>query len=383
MSFLSFLIKNLLRRKTRTLLTVLGVAVALSTIVTLRGVAHGFQQSFEENFEHRGADLIVTAAGVPDQLRSDLDQRIGPKILAVPGVVRATPGLVELVDVQRGEGTLSVMVNGWRMDAITFDDLRLRSGRRLQEGDRRKIMIGMTLAQHLNKGVGDSVEMQRQLFEVVGVYQSFTVFENGGAVVPLAELQELMLRKGSVTGFSVVLEDAEDKAALVQRVKERIEAITDDEGRPYRIDAQTTRDYVSKSLPIRLANGMAWVTSMIALLIGAVSMLNTMIMSVMERTREVGVLRAIGWRKRRVVYMVLGEALILSLAAMAVGTVVAFGIIRWLATLPETSGFVSGRLAPVVVLEALAMTVVLALAGGSYPAYRAARWLPSEALRHE
>ena len=66
MSFLSFLIKNLLRRKTRTLLTVLGVAVALSTIVTLRGVAHGFQQSFEENFEHRGADLIVTAAGVPD-----------------------------------------------------------------------------------------------------------------------------------------------------------------------------------------------------------------------------------------------------------------------------------------------------------------------------
>jgi putative ABC transport system permease protein len=383
MSFLSFLIKNLLRRKTRTLLTVLGVAVALSTIVTLRGVAHGFQQSFEENFEHRGADLIVTAAGVPDQLRSDLDQRIGPKILAVPGVVRATPGLVELVDVQRGEGTLSAMVNGWRMDAITFDDLKLRSGRRLQEGDRRKIMIGMTLAQHLNKGVGDTVEMQRQLFEVVGVYQSFTVFENGGAVVPLAELQELMLRKGSVTGFSVVLENAEDKAALVQRVKEQIEAITDDEGRPYRIDAQTTRDYVSKSLPIRLANGMAWVTSMIALLIGAVSMLNTMIMSVMERTREVGVLRAIGWRKRRVVYMVLGEALILSLAAMAVGTVVAFGIIRWLATLPETSGFVSGRLAPVVVLEALAMTVVLALTGGSYPAYRAARWLPSEALRHE
>jgi len=383
MSFLSFLIKNLLRRKTRTLLTIFGVAVALSTIVTLRGVAHGFQQSFEENFEHRGADLIVTAAGVPDQLGSDLDQRIGPKILAVPGVVRATPGLVELVDVQRGEGTLSVMVNGWRMDAITFDDLRLRSGRRLQEGDRRKIMIGMTLAQHLNKGVGDTVEMQRQLFEVVGVYQSFTVFENGGAVVPLAELQELMLRKGSVTGFSVVLEDAEDKAALVQRVKAQIEAITDDEGRPYRIDAQTTRDYVSKSLPIKLANGMAWVTSMIALLIGAVSMLNTMIMSVMERTREVGVLRAIGWRKRRVVYMVLGEALILSVAAMAVGTVVAFVVIRWLATLPETSGFVSGRLAPVVVLEALAMTVVLALTGGSYPAYRAARWLPSEALRHE
>jgi putative ABC transport system permease protein len=86
---------------------------------------------------------------------------------------------------------------------------------------------------------------------------------------------------------------------------------------------------------------------------------------------------------RRVVCMVMGEALLLSLAATAMGTAAAWLVMRWLAQLPQTSGFMTGELAPVVLLEGLAMTLVVALCGGLYPAYRAAKWMPSEALRHE
>lgn len=383
MTFFAFLIKNLLRRRTRTVLTILGVGVAMATIVTLRGVAHGFERSFQQNFEHRGADLIVTQAGVPDQLRSDITEKVGPLLTAIPGVLRATPGLVELLDFQRGEGTHSAIVNGWNIGDAPFEDLTIQSGRGFHKQDRRKILLGKTLAQNLNKKVGSFVEVQRQKFEVIGIYDSFTLHENGGAVLPLPELQELMLRKGSVTGFSVVLTAGADKNDTMDRVRSQIESLTDEEGNPYRITAQTTREYVSKAMPIRLAHGMAWVTSLIALVIGSISMLNTMIMSVMERTKEIGILRALGWRMKRVVAMVLGEALILSLAAMTAGTLAAFAVLRWLAHRPETNGFVSGEMAPVVLLEGLLMTVVLAVIGGSYPAYRAARWLPSEALRHE
>ncbi|MFM7151621.1 MAG: ABC transporter permease, partial [Gemmataceae bacterium] len=379
MTFFSFLMKNLLRRRVRTLLTILGVAVAFATIVSLRGVAHGFEKSFQENFEQRGADLIVTASGVPDQLRSDLDQRIGPKINALKGVERTVPGLVELVDLQRGEGTFSAMINGWELTSPLFEDLKINSGRKLQEGDRRKIMLGFTLAQHLNKKIDDTLEVQRQSFTVVGIYQSFNVFENGAAIIPLPELQDLMLRKNSVTGFSVVLAADFKKKDLMDDLRNRIESITDDDGVPYRISAQPTREYISKSLPIRLSHGMAWVTSLIALVIGAISMLNTMIMSVLERTREIGILRAIGWRVRRVILMIMGEALLLTLAAAIVGTLVAALGLRWLARVPETSGFVSGELAPMVLLEALAMVFLVALIGGSYPAFRAAGLPPSEA----
>jgi putative ABC transport system permease protein len=383
MYFVTLLLKNLLRRKARSLLTLLGLAVAIGTVMTLRGVAQGFEESFLENFERRGVDLVVTASGVPDQLRSDLDQRIGPRIEQLPGVSRATPGLLELVDVRRGDSVTSALVNGWEPGCPLFDDLTIVGGRTLRPDDRRAVLLGIGLAEHLNKGVGDTIEMQRETFTVVGIYQSFTVFENGGAVTALAELQELMARPGSVTGFTVVLRPSDDKQALLDAVRSRIESFRDEDGRPYRLAAQPTREYVTGSLHIRLAHGMAWVTSGIALVIGAISMLNTMIMSVMERTKEIGILRAVGWGRWRVVRMVLGEAQLLGAAGAVLGTGAALLVVRVLAHTPVTSGFVSGRVPSAVLAEGLALTLLVTLIGGGYPAARAARLPPTEALRHE
>jgi putative ABC transport system permease protein len=383
MYFVTFLLKNLLRRKTRSLLTLLGLAVAVGTVVTLRGVSEGFERSFLETFERRGVDLVVTASGVPDQLRSDLDERLGRRIEQIPGVRRAMPGLLELVDVKRGDSVISVLVNGWEPGSALFNDLALPSGRTLLPEDRRAVLLGVSLARNLNKGPGDTVELQGDTFKVVGVYQSFSVFENGGAVVPLAELQELMARPGGVTGFSVVLEPSEDREALLASVRARIESLTDERGRPYRIAAEPSRQYVTGSLHIQLAHGMAWLTSGIALVIGAISMLNTMLTSVLERTKEIGILRAVGWGKFRVVRMVLGEAVLLSAAGAALGVLAAMLSLRALAHVPQTSGFVSGELAPSVLLEGVLLTLGVTLIGGGYPATRAARLLPTEALRHE
>jgi putative ABC transport system permease protein len=128
---------------------------------------------------------------------------------------------------------------------------------------------------------------------------------------------------------------------------------------------------------------MAWLTSGIALVIGAISMLNTMITSVMERTKEIGILRAVGWGRLRVVRMILGESLLLSAAGAVLGAGTALAVIRVLARVPQTSGFVSGQLAPSVLVEGLFLTLFVTLIGGGYPAARAARLLPTEALRHE
>jgi putative ABC transport system permease protein len=383
MYFATFLLKNLVRRKARSLLTILGIAVAIGTVVTLRGVSYGFERSFRANFEHRGIDLVVVAAGIPDQLRSDLDENIGPRIERIQGVRRVSSGLLELLDIERGDSVISILVNGWRAGSAQLDDLAIVSGRRIRPKDSGAIMLGVTLAENLKKGVGDSVTMQGERFDVVGVYRSFDIFENGGAVVPLATLQRLMVRPRSVTGFTVELEPVKDKEALADAVRRQIEALVDAEGKPYGITAQPTRAYVSGTIYIRMANGMAWITSGIALIVGGITILNTMIMAVMERTKEIGILQALGWVRVRVLGMILGEALLLSLTGAAVGIGAAMLVIRWLAGVPQTSGFVSGGLSPVVIAEGLGLTLLMSLIGGVGPAYRAAGMQPTEALRHE
>jgi putative ABC transport system permease protein len=383
MYFATLLLKNLVRRKARSLLTILGIAVAIGTVVTLRGVSYGFERSFRANFEGRGIDLVVVAAGIPDQLRSNLDEDIGPRIEQIEGVRRVSSGLLELVDIERGDTIISILVNGWRPDSTQLAQLEIVSGRAIRPEDSRAIMLGVTLAENLHKGVGDTVTMQGERFEVVGVYRSFDIFENGGAVVPLATLQRLMVRTGSVTGFTVELEPAKDKKALADAVRRRIEALADARGKPYGITAQPTQAYVSGTIYIRMANGMAWITSGIALIVGGITILNTMITAVMERTKEIGLLQALGWVRARVLGMVLGEALLLSLTGAAIGIGAAMLVIKWLAGVPQTSGFVSGGLSPVVIAEGMGLTLLMSLVGGLGPAYRAAGLQPTEALRHE
>jgi putative ABC transport system permease protein len=383
MYFTTFLLKNLIRRRARSLLTILGIAVAIGTVVTLRGVSYGFERSFRANFERRGIDVVVVAAGIPDQLQSNLDADIGPQIARIEGVRRVSTGLLEVVNIARDDSVMSVLVNGWPPGGGQFDELTIVSGRAIRPEDSRAIMLGVTLAEHLHKGVGDTVMMQDERYDVVGIYRSFDLFENGGAVVPLITLQKEMARLGRVTGFTVALEPARDKEALADTVRRRIEALVDAEGKPFGITAQPTRAYVNNTVYIRMANGMVWITSGIALVVGAITILNTMIMAVMERTKEIGILQALGWVRARVLGMILGETLLLSLTGAAVGVGAAMLIVKWLARMPQTSGFVSGEISTIVIAEGLGLTILMSLIGGVGPAYRAAFLEPTEAIRHE
>ncbi len=180
MRFTTLIVRNLTRRRTRTVLTALGLAVGIAAVMALTAVAWGFERSFLNIYESKGVDLVVVRAGVADRLSSNLDQGLGVRLRKIEGVENVAASLMDAVSFEE-QGLVSVLVSGWEPGSLLFQGLKLREGRALQAGDARVAMLGRVLALSLKKHEGDTVEIAGEAFKVVGVYESTSLFENGGS----------------------------------------------------------------------------------------------------------------------------------------------------------------------------------------------------------
>ena len=389
MWFSSFIIKNLFRRKVRSLLTATGIAVAIGTMVALLGITDNFTKSTYDSFAKHGLDLLVTGGNV-DQLSSNLDIRLRDQIAAIPGVDKVGTGIISYQSCRRvtGKGVSIYFVQGWEAGTFLFDNLKLEKGRFLRPGDQRVAILGPTAAANLGGtkgplGLGDQILINDEgPFEVIGIAEGVSVFENAFITIPLKEMQAIMgFKPTQVTGFSVVLKKTGPDAGNVDTVQRAIENIKGPNGK--RLTAKSTREYTESMLHIRIAHAMAVMTSIVAVVIGAIGMLNTMIMSVLERVREIGILRAVGWRKSRVVRMILGESVLLSLVGAVLGIGSAALLTQALTRMPAVNGYLTGGIPPVVMVQGMLIALAVGFLGGVYPAWRASRLLPTEAVRHE
>ncbi|MFO0908882.1 MAG: ABC transporter permease [Isosphaeraceae bacterium] len=373
MRFSTLILRNLMRRGVRTALTVLGLCVGVSAVVSLLGISWGFEHSFMTIYETKGIDLVIVKARV-DRLTSNLDESLEGKIAAVAGVEGVVGSLTEVVSFEDAN-LVSVLVNGWRPGSRLFRGIRVLEGRSIGDGAKKEAMLGRVLALNLKKKTGDPLQVAGEPFTVVGIYESDSLFENGGLIVPLKELQRMMGREGDVSGFVVSAKERDLKQ--VEALGKRIEAAVPG------VAAVPARDFVQGDNQIRLVKAMAWATSVIAMVLGSVGVLNTMLMTVFERTREIGILRALGWRRTRVLSLVLGEATLLGLSGAVLGSVLGYVGVKLLALSPMASIFINANLPWSVLGIGILLGLALSLAGGLYPALHAASLDPTEALRHE
>lgn len=396
MYFTAFVLKNLTRRPARTALTVLGLAVAIGSTIALLGMSANFRAAMSETFEKRGVDLVVVAAGAADQLSSEIDQGVVDEVRAMPGVAAVDAALVDLTEMQRRDPdpakpddvppSMQVLVQAWLPENFGFADMELLAGRPLTPADagHHRAILGSKLAENMSKGVGDTITILQQKFEIVGVFKTVNVYETGGVVVLLADYQQVSGRKGKVTGFSLRVRKSEATAdADVEAVRRQILALKGPDGKPRRLTAERPQKYLDNAAHLKLTRAMAWMVSAIGILIGVISMLNTMVMSVLERTQEIGILRAVGWPRTRVVRMVLAEAVLLGVISAVVGAVGAVAVTHLLARSPAVNGFIEGGVPLAVALQGVGIAALIGLLGGAYPAIRAARLLPTEAIRHD
>jgi len=376
MRFHTFVLKNVLRRRVRSSLTVVGMAVAVGAVVALVGISRGFERSFLAIYQRQKVDLIIQQRGVKQKLTSVLDAKLGDQIAKVQGVKTVNSGLVDFTSMDE-LGPVGVLVQGWEANSPLMTELNIVAGRHLDASDKNSVLLGERLATSLEKKAGDTINIfDNETYTIRGVFKGTTVYENGSMVVLISDLQRFMGRPDQVSGFTVVVDRPDDKAEI-ERIRHEIEAFGKN------LEVTPTTEFVNSTTEILFIRAMAWLTSAIALVIGTVGMLNTMVMSVFERTREIGILRAIGWGRWRVVRMILMESILLSIVGGIVGTAGAVLLIHILSNQPAASGMIDSYVAPGVIAQGFIIALCVGLLGAAYPAYRGAQLLPTEALRHE
>jgi len=373
LSFIGFAWKNLWRRRLRTLLTLCGIGMAIGAFVALVGFSRSFEQEWLRLYTSSGTDIDVVEKTF---LNTSIDESLATRLRAVAVVDRAEPMMYNIMDLTP---EINAIVFGWPDDSYEFNSLTFTSGARFH-GDKAEIILGELLARNLNKKVGDTVEMQGASFLVAGIYNGGTALEAGAVIMPLHQLQQISSLQGKVSGFHVRLRPlpvGESREHYLKRAQTLIEAALPG------LNAQPAAERAANNQFVTLAKAIAWGTSSIALMMGILGIANTMVMSVFERTREIGILRAIGWKGWRVMMLIQIEAVVLGVGGGILGIGFGWGVLRLLSALPQTATIVSSSLSPLYLFQAFAIAVFSGLLAGAFPAWRGAHLSPIEALRHD
>lgn len=381
MLFAELIFKNLRCWPLRTFLTVCGLGVAVMAMATLWSVAWGYANSAKEFYSARGVDIVVVRAGVANRLTSSLRAELADRFRFIAGVVKVDGSLTDMVSLADAN-LLGIPLRGLSPDGFAMRQFSLTEGKGLLNGERDAVLIGRGIADALNKHPRDTLRVENKDFRVAGVIAADNPFDSNSVIATLVDVQELMGRPGIVSEFQIQTHASIQDERALRRVCHEIENLTAN-GQPLGLKAQPTHQFVDGATEAKLGSSLAWAVSVIVIALSLVGMLNTMLMSVSERTREFGVLRAIGWRRARMVWMIVGESLLIGVASAILGGTTAWVLVRLLSSWGRTSLLVPERLTVAALLPAIAGTVLAAIVGSLYPAVRAASVPPVESLRHE
>jgi putative ABC transport system permease protein len=369
------ILENLSRRRTRTLLTIVGIAIGIAAIVALGAVADGLVANSAGVFSRSGGDLVLAQAEVASGTLAPMfvgtGEDVGRAVAAIPGVEEVAGMVYTLVQMP---GIPYFPVFGYDPEDFAIRHFKIVEGETLEPGSRgRQVIIGRVTAGSLDKGVGDVLKLAGRAYRIAGIYETGISFEDLGAVIPLVEAQALTGQRRKVTLYLLRLKTLDQMGTLRARILRRFPDLT----------VSSTTEVANQIGFVQTTGDFAWMISLVAALVGGVGVLNTVMMSIFERRREIGVLRAVGWRKRKVLGMILGESLTLSLAGGVLGSILGLALVKALGRIPTVASFLPGVLTPDIFARSLVATLVLSAAGGLYPAWRAAGLVPVEALRYE
>lgn len=369
MTFFSLAFRGLRRRPVRTSLTLAGISLGIAAVVALVGISQGFEKSWDSGMEARGTDIVVnnmSTSLVPTPFPAEARDRIA----ALPGIAAICSLLVQPMGV---ENAALILVSGREWGGYEWQNLKVIEGRLPKDADEPAVVLGRTAAEMLEKKVGDPVQIETQELTVVGIVDGGALVENGSIILALPRLQAITGNDGRVNIIDIRVQPGTTDTQIKELIQEISRLVPEARAMP-------AGGHMASSQGFRFIKAMSWGTSLLAIFVGVFGVMNTMLMTVFERTQEICLLLAIGWKRSRIVALILWESALLGLMGGILGVLLGVVGVMLLTSMPAIRGLLEPDLNPGLLATSVAIAVLVGVLSGLYPAWRSSRLNPGAAL---
>ena len=372
--FITLILKNPFRNKTRSALSIIGIAIGIATIVALGLITAGMEDSVQSTFNEGAAEITVTNStnigGASGLLNASLIDDLKNMTNVSDAVGQLSVSESNQSFQSRGPvlGTTVYGVNASKLNLVGISNVNGR----IYEEDSYEVIIGTRYADLNNFSLGDNLSFLGHDFEVVGIYETGNMMTDNGVYTSLSMLQNIS-DTDRVSSILVKTSEGANDTIISENIRDR-----------YGNVSTLTSEELSSMMEdvIKILDSASLAISGLAIIVGAIGVINTMVMTVYERTKEIGVLKSIGWKNKKILKMILGETLVITTLSGIIGAIFGILIAEVGVRLFATEGF-SLVYTPKTFILAFGITLIVGIIGGLYPAYKASKLAPTEALRYE
>lgn len=369
--------RNIRKRKVRTALTVLGIVVGVTAIVALTSVSEGMQLQMTEWIKSSmGADLIVTGTGSSEIMpEGKIPEDYLDAIVGLKDVKSASGQLYAMGFVEGMSSLIKGVDPDTKLSHITFVKGSMLSEERLNEA-----VIGQKLGSRLKLDVGDYVafssQSQSSEFKIVGIFQATSMMMDESSIISLSSAQELFEDEGRVSSVLVNLYDSIDVGAVKSEIERMLSGIRV-------VEQSQVLENVRQGTEI--IKVFLLMVASISMLVAGIGIMNTMFISVIERRRDIGIMKAVGMSRVKILYVFLSEAVLLGILGGLIGCVSGVAVSKlaesFSARFYEVTMIV--QFSSKTLVFGFFFALALSTLSGLYPCWRATSYRPVECLRFE
>ncbi len=384
------ILRNVFRRRLRAFLTIFGISIGVFSLVVMGALAEKLTLLVDGGMKYYAGKVVVSSnTGIQGLLGEPLKSSMLRTIEHTEGVERASAAVATTLDSLGGVtfGTPpTIQAEDGRAKGYETFTIDYAEGRELKNTDIGKVVVGSDLVQRFNAHVGGHVEVKDERYEVVGIMAKTLTAPDNTIVMTLQDARAIVYDElpdsvkssvqedGIVSSFAVYLEPGVRPEVVARRIERELDDV----------DAMTPVEFErSIKQPLQIFTSIIYAVALISLLVGGLSVVNTMTMSVAERTREIGVRKAIGASNLQIMGQFIAESAVIGLIGGVVGLMLGLMV----TSVGNAAGAMSGNALFLVttrlMIGSLVFAVGLGTFSGLYPAWHAANLNPVEALRYE